>query len=157
MTTDPASHRDGPIRWFEDFSLGERYHVPSRTMTEGVFAAFQTASGDNHPIHYDRHYCQQAGHRDMLAHGFQTLIQCCIGATPLAHQMGPALIGFLEQSAKFTHFVYLGDTLYPVFEITGLEPRNTTGTLTCSVTVTNQDGLVVLEGTQTYLMRRRPA
>jgi acyl dehydratase len=51
---DPAAHRMVPQqRWFEDFVLGERFVIPSRTMTSAVFAAFQAASGDTHPVHYD--------------------------------------------------------------------------------------------------------
>ena len=38
-------------------------------MTDALFAAFQLASADNHPIHYDREYCRTHGHRDLLAHG----------------------------------------------------------------------------------------
>ena len=30
-----------PSRWFEDFSLGEVYALPSRTQTGGLFAMFQ--------------------------------------------------------------------------------------------------------------------
>ena len=52
-TFDPASHRRHETRWFEDFALGKRFVLPSRTMTEAIFLAFQAASGDNHPIHYD--------------------------------------------------------------------------------------------------------
>jgi len=38
---DPAQHRMVPQqRWFEDFALGERFVIPSRTMTSAVFAAF---------------------------------------------------------------------------------------------------------------------
>ena len=49
---DPTRHRMIPQqRWFEDFILGERFVLPSRTMTEAVFLAFQGASGDNHPVH----------------------------------------------------------------------------------------------------------
>lgn len=40
-------------RYFEDFEVGERMNLPSRTMTDALFAAFQLASGDNHPVHYD--------------------------------------------------------------------------------------------------------
>src|SRR3982074_839356 len=59
---DPAQHRMGPQqRWFEDFALGERFVIPSCTMTTAVFAAFQTASGDTHPIHYDVEYCRARG------------------------------------------------------------------------------------------------
>jgi len=59
---DPAAHRMvTEQRWFEDFILGERFVIPSRTMTSAVFAAFQTASGDSHPVHYDVEYCRARG------------------------------------------------------------------------------------------------
>ena len=53
----PGAHRLAEPRWFDDLQLGERFLNPSRTMTEALFAAFQLASADNHPIHYDREYC----------------------------------------------------------------------------------------------------
>ena len=35
---DPATHRMVPEqRWFEDFVLGERFVIPSRTQTSAVF------------------------------------------------------------------------------------------------------------------------
>ena len=78
---DPAAHRMVPQqRWFEDFVLGERFVIPSRTQTSAVFAAFQTASGDTHPIHYDVEYCRARGMPDLLAHGFQTLVHTAPGA-----------------------------------------------------------------------------
>jgi len=39
---DPAQHRRHENRWFEDFRVGERFVLPSRTMTE---AGRSTASG----------------------------------------------------------------------------------------------------------------
>ena len=153
MTFDPADHRMLPTRTFADFRLGEVFRAPSRTMTEGVFAAFQAASGDNHPIHYDRAYLKRLGHPDLMAHGYQTLIQAAIGACPLAHEMGEALIGFIAQSSRFLAPVYCGDTLYPAFEITGLTAQDTTGVMTLRVTIHNQDGVQVIDGEQQYLMR----
>ena len=70
-TFDPAAHRRYDTRWFEDFAPGERFVLPSRTMTEAIFLAFQAASGDNHPIHYDVEYCRRRGMPHMLAHGYQ--------------------------------------------------------------------------------------
>jgi hypothetical protein len=65
---DPAQHRMvSEQRWFEDFVLGERFVIPSRTQTSAVFAAFQTASGDTHPIHYDVEYCRTRGMPDLRA------------------------------------------------------------------------------------------
>ena len=152
---DPLSLRFSEPRYFEDFRAGERYYIPSRTMSEGVFTAFQAASGDNHPIHYDRHWCRAHGHRDLLAHGFQVAIQACIGGGVLAHLMSESLIGFLEQSSRFLKPVYCGDTLYPAVEIAGLQPQRTTGVMTCRVTVHNQDGILVMDGEQKYLLRKR--
>ena len=38
---DPTQHRMIPAqRWFEDFVVGERFVLPSRTQTPAVFAAF---------------------------------------------------------------------------------------------------------------------
>ncbi|MGB0412111.1 MAG: MaoC family dehydratase, partial [Pikeienuella sp.] len=139
MTFDPKDHKFLPTRSFADFKVGEVFRAPSRTMTEGVFASFQAASGDNHPIHYDREYLARLGHKDLLAHGYQTLIQAAIGASPLAHEMGEALIGFLAQSSRFLAPVYCGDTLYPAFEITALTPSKTTGVMDLSVSIHNQD------------------
>lgn len=155
QTFDPANHGYGPTRYFEDFAVGERYYVPSRTLTEANFLAFQAASGDNHPIHYDREYCKRHGHRDLLAHGFQVLIQTVAGASTLPHEMGDALIGFLEQSSKFLKPVYAGDTLYPELVIANLMAQRTTGVMTVQTTVHNQDGVLVLEGWHKYLLRKR--
>ena len=154
-TFDPAAHRYGETRYFEDFALGERYYIPSRTLTEANFLAFQAASGDNHPIHYERDYCRRHGHRDRLAHGFQVLIQTVASACTLPNEMGDALIGFLEQSSRFLNPVYAGDTLYPEIVISRLEPQRSTGVMTVTCTVHNQDGVLVLEGWHRYLVRKR--
>ncbi len=78
-TIPPMTHPFSPLtpaqRWFEDFQIGERFPLPSRTMTEAIFLAFQAASGNNHPIHYDVEYCRHHGHPYLLAHGYQVAIQ----------------------------------------------------------------------------------
>ncbi len=153
---DPAAHRvTADARWFEDFTVGERFALPSRTMTEGLFAAFQAASGDNHPIHYDREYCRRHGHRDLLAHGYQVLIQTAAGAGLFPHLVEQSLVGFIAQRSRFLAPVYAGDTVYATLEVAALKPQRTTGVLTLRTTVHNQDGTLVMEGEQEYLLRRR--
>ncbi|MBN9563954.1 MAG: MaoC family dehydratase [Alphaproteobacteria bacterium] len=154
---DPAAHRMVPAqRWFEDFSLGERFVLPSRTMTEAVFLAFQAASGDNHPVHYDMEYCRARGMPHMLAHGFQTLIQTAPGAGLFPYLTEESLVGFLEQSSKFLKPVFVGDTLYPALEIGELTPGRTTGVVGLTSSVHNQRGELVLQGTQRFVIRKRP-
>ena len=150
----PAANRT-PQRGFEDFKVGEKFYASSRTHTESLFYAFQLASGDNAPIHYDVEYCRQKGYPDMMAHGFQTLIQTCPGATGLAQQMEDALVGFLEQSCRFLKPVFAGDTLYPEVEITGLTPQGTTGVMMLANRVYNQRDELCLEGEMKFLLRLR--
>jgi acyl dehydratase len=155
---NPAEHRMvREQRWFEDFSLGERFVIPSRTMTSAIFAAFQAASGDTHPVHYDVEYCRARGMPNLLAHGFQNLIHTAPGAGLLPFMIEDSLVAFLEQSSRFLKPVYADDTIYPALEVTELSAGKTTGVVTLRSTVFNQRRELVLEGMQKFLIRRRPA
>lgn len=151
----PEDHRFCDPSYFEDLELGQTFYINSRTQTDALFSAFQLASGDNHPIHYDVEYCKRQGHRGLLAHGLQVMSQTAAGAGVFPHVIGEALIGFIEASAKFKAPVYAGDTLYPLLEITELKPGRTTGVVTCRATIHNQDGVLVLEGEHKYLVKKR--
>jgi acyl dehydratase len=152
---DRRQHRLAESRYFEDLAVGERFYIPSRTMTEAHFAAFQTLSADNHPIHYDIEYCRARRHPSPLAHGFQILCFTAAGASAFAHVVGDALVAFVEQSAKFLKPVVAGDTLYPMLEIAALTAQRSTGVVTLAATVHNQKGELVLIGEQKILLRRR--
>jgi acyl dehydratase len=154
---NPAEHRLAPQRYFDDFTVGEVFNIPSRTVTEAQFLAFQGASGDNHPIHDDREYCRRHGHPELLAHGYQVLIQTAAGAGLFPFVVEGTLLGFIEQSSRFLKPVYAGDTLYPRLTVSDLKPQRTTGVLTLSSTVHNQKRECVMDGMQKYLLRRRPA
>jgi len=155
---DPAQHRMVPEqRWFDDFRLGERFVLPSRTMTEAVFLAFQAASGDAHPIHYDVEYCKARGMPGLLAHGLQTVIQTAPGAGLFPYITEDALVGFIEQSSRFLKPVFAGDTMYPALEIDELAPNRSTGVVGFRTTVHNQRRELVLEGRPRDLFRKRPA
>jgi len=150
---DPANHRVVPQRGFEDLKVGEVFALPSRTITEANFAAFQTVSLDNHPIHYDVEYCRAQGHKGLLAHGLQVLSFTAAGAGLFPHAIGEALVGLLEVNAKFLKGAYAGDTLYPALTVTELKPQRTTGVVTMRATIHNQDDALVLEGRHVYLLR----
>lgn len=154
---DPHAHHVTELRAFEDLRIGEIFRIPSRTMTEANFAAFQTVSLDNHPIHYDDEYCKALGHKAPLAHGLQVLAFTAAGAGLFPHVIGDALIGFIEVNAKFLKAVYPGDTLYPALEIAELTPQRTTGIVAMRATVHNQNGELVLDGSHRYLLRLKPA
>jgi len=151
----PMEHKFAEPRYFEDLEVGEKFYIPSRTLTAAHFTAYQMASGDNHPIHYDVEYCRARGHTNLLAHGFQVLIQTTAGAGIFPHVIGDSLIGFIEQSSRFLRPVYAGDTVYPMLTVSALKPQRTTGVAILRSTVHNQRGELVLEGKHKYLIKKR--
>ena len=151
----PKDHKFPIVAYFEDLKLGEKYYIPSRTLADANFAAFQLASGDNHPIHYDVEYCRERGFPNLLAHGFQVLIQTAAGAGNFAHIIGDALVAFVDQSSQFLAPVFSGDTVYPELEIVELISQNSTGLVRVKSKVHNQKGELVMEGFQSYVVKKR--
>ena len=142
-------------KYFEDFSIGDKYLIPSRTQTSGIFLMFQAASGDNDPIHYDLEYCKKRGHPEMLAHGLQVMIQTAAGAGTFASEVRDSLIGLIEISGKMLKPVYREDTLYPELIISNLISQNTTGVLEMKASIYNQKNNLVFEGFHKYLIKKK--
>lgn len=142
-------------KYFEDFSIGDKYVLPSRTQTSAIFSMFQGASGDNDPIHYDKEFCKQRGHPEMLAHGLQVLIQTAAGAGTFPSEVRNTLLGLIEVSGKMLKPVYREDTLYPQLIVSNLIPQSTTGIIEMKALVNNQNGNLVFEGFQKYLVKKK--
>jgi acyl dehydratase len=143
-------------RSFDEFAVGEVFRLPSRTIGDGNFTAFQAVSLDNHPIHYDYEYCRALGHPAPLAHGLQVLAFTAAGAGLFPHMVGPSLLGLVEVQARFLAPVYPGDTLYPCLEIVAKTTQRTTGLIDMRATVRNQRDALVLDGSHRYLLRLQP-
>jgi acyl dehydratase len=132
-----------PELYFEDFAIGDRFVVPSKTMTDAHFLMFSALTGDTHPIHYD------------VAHGYLVTVLQAMGASNLNFAIGETVIAFLEQSSKMLAPVFIGDTLSPQGEVAELLAKQTNGVVKFATWVANQRGERVVEGTQTYLFKRR--
>lgn len=161
MTTafDPTRHSLSSSidknRYFEDFREGEQFPLPSRTITDAHFSAFQAVSGDNHPIHYDREYCKRHGHPNLLAHGLHVAALLTPGAGLFPHLVEESLVGFLDQSTRFLKPLYSGDTVYPMLIVAALKSQRTTGVLTLSASIHNQRRELILDGAFRFLLKLR--
>lgn len=147
---------DGQL-YFDDFSLGDRFRSPGRTVGEAHYLFFAGMTGDNHPLHYDEEYARRTRFGGRVAHGLLVMSLTALGASPLSPRLEHAMIAFAEQRCRFLRPVLIGDTVHTTFEVAGLERRRDTGRLTLGVTVTNQRDETVLEGQHVYLVRCRPA
>jgi len=150
---NPLSHTLVDTKTFDELKVGDRFPIPSRTIGDANFAAFQLASGDNHPIHYDEEYCKELGYSGLLAHGFQVLIQTAPGAGLFPHVLGEIMIGFIDQSSRFLKPLIAGDTVYPMLIISDLKRQNSTGIVTLQSTVHNQRNELLMEGEQRFLVK----
>jgi len=148
-------HKSTVSKYFEDFSIGDKYVLPSRTQTSAIFSMFQGASGDNDPIHYDKEFCKQRGHPEMLVHGLQVLIQTAAGAGTFPSEVRDTLLGLIEVSGKMLKPVYREDTLYPELVISNLISQNTTGIIEMKALVNNQNNVLVFEGFHKYLVKKK--
>ena len=146
---------DGDQLYFDDFTLGDRFHSPSRTVGDAHFLFFAGMTGDNHPIHYDDEYARGTRFGGRVAHGLLVMAMTAVGASPLSHRLERSMIAFAEQGCRFLRPVLLGDTVHPEFEVAGLERKGDRGVLRLGVKVTNQRGEVVLEGHHVYLIKCR--
>ena len=143
--------------YFEDLQAGDKFRIPSRTVTEAHFLFFAAMTGDNHPIHYDEEYCKQTRFGSRVAHGLLLTGMTALGASNLSWAVQNSMVAFVEQSSSFLKPVFLGDTLSVVLEVVELEPRRTVGVVRMKTCMTNQRGEVVMEGSHTYLFKRRDA
>jgi acyl dehydratase len=143
--------------YFEDFKVGDRFKIPSRTMTDAHFLFFAGMTGDSHPIHYDEEYCKRTRFGSRVAHGLLLAGMTALGASNLSAAMENSVVAFAEQSSRFLKPVFIGDTLSVVLEVAGVEPKRSTGVVRMKTRMTNQRGEEVLEGSHTYLFKRREA
>ncbi|MCL6648626.1 MAG: MaoC family dehydratase [Chloroflexi bacterium] len=142
-------------KYFEDFALGDRFRVASKTLTDAHFLLFSALTGDTHPIHYDVEYAKKTRFGRPVAHGYLVTILTAMGASTLNWAVEHSIVAFVEQSSRMLKPVFVGDTLTPEGEVVELIPGRSQGRVRFRTWVTNQHGEVVLEGSQTYLVKRR--
>lgn len=113
----------------------------TRTITQADVLAFAAASGDENPVHTDAAYAATTRFGRPIAHGMLTasLISAILGND----LPGPGSV-YLSQTLSFKAPVYPGDTVTGTVEC--IKFREDRGIATFRTTVTNQDGVLVLEG-----------
>ena len=143
--------------YFEDFTLGDRFKSPGRTLTDAHFLFFAGVTGDDHPLHYDDEYAKKTRFGRRLAHGLLLTSLTAVGASTLSPLIEDSIVAFVEQTTRFRAPAFIGDTIYPEHEVVGLERKRSAGLLTLHVALKNQRGETVLEGEHRYLIAYRPA
>jgi 3-hydroxybutyryl-CoA dehydratase len=146
--------------FLEDFTEGQIFASPSRTITAADVLAFAALTGDAHPLHYDDEYAKTTRFGRPIVHGLHLMALTALGAAPLAERLEASMIAFLELEASFRKPVFKDDTLHPQFEVEGTEhkPGVEWGKLAIKVRLINQRDEIVVEGRHVYrILCRTPA
>ena len=113
----------------------------SLTLTPAHVQTFAELTGDYNPLHFDPAFAAGTKFgRLVVQGGLTTGLLHALVATDLP---GPGTV-FLSQNWKFTAPVYIGDTITAQVEVLSVHVSKPVTQL--RVTVTRQDGEVVLEG-----------
>ncbi len=113
----------------------------TKTITDADIRAFAQASGDTNSIHLDEAYAAASRFGRRIAHGMLT---ASVVSAILGNDLpGPGTI-YLGQDLKFKAPVFIDDTVTARVELTAY--REDKRIATFRTTVTNQDGVLVLEG-----------
>jgi acyl dehydratase len=116
----------------------------SLTLTVEHVRKYSEISGDYNPLHYDADFAARTKFgRLVVQGGLTTGLLHALVATDLP---GPGTV-FMTQNWKFTAPVYIDDTITAHAEVTYAHSSKPVSKL--KITVTRQDGEVVLEGEAT--------
>jgi 3-hydroxybutyryl-CoA dehydratase len=113
----------------------------TKIITDADIRAFAQASGDMNSVHLDEAAAARSRFGRRIAHGMLT---ASVISAVLGNELpGPGTI-YLGQDLKFKAPVFIDDTITATVELTAY--REDRRIATFRTTVTNQDGVLVLEG-----------
>lgn len=140
-------------KYFQDFSIGDEFHTPSRTITEADIVNWSYLSGDWNPVHTDEEFAKKSEFKTRIAHGPLSLGI----ATGLMDRIGiieGTALALLTLTQKFMAPVNIGDTIS--LKMTVSQKKETRkedrGIVTFKVNILNQNGQIVSEGTWDLLI-----
>jgi acyl dehydratase len=137
-----------------DYTVGEKFISPARTITETDIVLFAGLTGDWHPLHTDVEYAAKTPFKERIAHGMLTL---SVGMV-LPFRLGPyssflprSFIAFYGmESVRFTGAARIGDTIHCEVEVTDITDKGPErGVLTTQNRIVNQRGELLV----TYVIR----
>lgn len=142
--------------WFEDYEVGAARTTTGRTITEADVVLHAGQTGDLYPHHMDAEWCRTQPFGRRMAHG-TLVIAVAVGMT--AGDINPQAMSYGYDRVRFVRPVFIGDTITTRAEIVEKRPHerrpDEQGIVEEQVTVSNQDGQVVLVLRHLYLVNRR--
>ena len=124
------------MKYFEDFSVGEKLTTRRRTITEADIVMFSMFSGDWYPLHVDVEYAKKSPFGERIAHGFLVL-SAASGLMPLYEMAIVAFYGI--DKVRYLAPTKIGDTIRVEMEVADKKDKEEIGgVVTFNALIKNQ-------------------
>lgn len=147
-----------PRFYFEDFTVGDRFVSPARTIGLAEISTFAGLSGDYNPIHTDAVFGEASQFGERIAHGLLGLsvLTGLMTRTGVFEASTIALLGIEEW--RFKAPIRDGDTVHVVIDIENvrLTSDGRRGVLKRRVSLVNQRGELCQGGLLPLMVKCRP-
>lgn len=146
-------------RYFDEFSVGQSWSSPARTITEADVVLFAGLSGDFNPLHTDEEFAKTTQFGGRIFHGPGVFAMATGLESRLGIKEGTA-IAFLGMNWNLRNAVRIGDTIHVQQTVASVKPSSSKpdrGIVTFNVSVVNQRDEVCQDGEWVVMFRRSPA
>ncbi|MGN6310240.1 MAG: MaoC/PaaZ C-terminal domain-containing protein [Xanthobacteraceae bacterium] len=142
-------------RLFDEFSVGQRFETPSRTITEADIGTFAGLTGDYNPVHTDEVFAAATGFGGRIAHGPMG-IGIAFGLAARLDLIDGTVVALLGVTWDFKAPMRPGSTIRALIEV--VETRNVSnpahGLLGLSIVLVDEADKPLQEGSARLLMRK---
>jgi len=144
-------------RLFGEFSVGQRFLTPGRTITEADITMFAGLTGDYNPVHTDETFARETDFRGRIAHGPMG-IGMAFGLASRLDLIDGTVVALLGVTWDFKAPVRPGDTIAALIEVKEMRPvkHPDRGLLVLGIDLVDQRRQIVQHGSAHLLMRRTP-
>lgn len=142
--------------YFEDIAEGYSFGTSRRSVTEADIIAYSAITGDHSPLHTDKTFLSEhTPFTDRLAQGWLVVgLQSGLRSELTRWQ----ILAFLSSDYQWKVPAYPGDTLeanYKVVETRKSQSKPDRGVISIEVEVVNQEGDIVQQGTESFMVSCR--
>ena len=142
-------------RFFEDFTVGERFRTRSRTITESDVVQFAALTGDFTYLHVDAVAAAATAFGQRIAHG-ALIYSYSIGLTTQLNLGEGTVIAFYGlDRLRSVRPTFFGDTIHVEKTVAALDRKEKGGLIAYETQVVNQHGDPVMVYSDKVLVRYR--
>ncbi len=144
-------------RYLDDFTPGQTFVSPRRTITETDVVNYSALTGDWNPVHTDEVFAAASAFGGRIAHG-PMAIGIAFGLLSRLDIFDGTVLALREVGWSFQAPVRIGDTVHVEAEVIEVSPhpaRGDRGRMSMRATFVNQRGERVSEGRFTVVVARR--